>query len=698
MTFFIDAEDPPRIKGRDMPADATGFFTGLGAGFDTAALENDANLRAGRETFASREQLAMQAAERLGLDAIADWYEENAAGYDHLRPRPTTIEEAFRPGDPDLVDGTLELAREAANADPQAWADMALTDEDIESQTNARLQAEWEDSQALLDMMPSGKRAIAEFVGGMAGITLDVKNVPFLLLGGGSGSLVRIMGREAIINMSAEAAFLPSQFAMAERLDIPDPSIPEQLAMAAGAGAGIAGGMTAIGRGITYFRGRNQIQPVPQGVDVAEVEALIDEIEDALASDKPNPLEDIQIAPDREAEIADYEADVADFEAEYPEMRAQHPLAQHLKSRGGIAPRRFNSATQEWEPTPIAAELAHAGITPRTHLWLFNRNGLKDLDNLDDYSGLGDVVGMEGQYLSRQGLLDALISELSGAGKTPMTAEIAARMGSFGSRRDMELPEAVDGPFMVDRDSYDFAGGDVDAAIEADVRSFMREQGFEDILTAEEAASIVARAQRDGGDVEDMIVTALERPLDEYPDSKPAEIDLPWDDSIPEGQDDGSAESALGQGRPDPAGSLTALGAAGERGARNEGGSAFGTEETLAGTQQLVPGVRPITVKERLAREMDRPITGDQGVESEIGGLFDPFDSVRSDLFDNPAEASEIHSQIVADMRDKIETDGDFTVDMGDGKKARSASAVLDELDRDIEDIAVIELCGRTTT
>ena len=92
--------------------------------------------------------------------------------------------------------------------------------------------------------------------------------------------------------MGAEAAFLPSQFEMAERLGIPDPSVASQLAMAAGAGAILGGGVAAAQRGWSYYKGRNQTKPIGR-MDQLRTQIMVDQTEDILTSDTAQPFEQI---------------------------------------------------------------------------------------------------------------------------------------------------------------------------------------------------------------------------------------------------------------------------------------------------------------------------------------------------------------------------------------------------------------------
>ena len=309
MTFFLNGpETPPKIKANNPAVDLPTWGEGLGAAWSTAQLENDSNFVAARRRIGVKDNLAEQVIPRLGMDQIKPIIEErNAKAIANGMPSqvveiPDNVEDAVALMGPNFSERAIEMAREAAAADPDGWADVDLSDEAIEEQTNEVLRAEYEDAQQILEMMPGG-RASAEFIGGMGGITADVKNLPFLALGGGGGSIFRIMGREAAINMAAEAAFLPSQYKMAERLDIPDPSVASQLALAAGAGAILGGAMTAAQRGWTYYRGRNRVEPIGRMGDL-ESQAMVDQVEDILTSDTAQPFEQINRLVEEAGEAA----------------------------------------------------------------------------------------------------------------------------------------------------------------------------------------------------------------------------------------------------------------------------------------------------------------------------------------------------------------------------------------------------------
>lgn len=284
MTYFLgEKNDMGQVKPRGFGLRPTGLMEGLGASFDKAALEYDVNFRLNRERGRVETERADATIGILGETAVMDRLKQAGLIPDTL----TAPNEVLMKNERARAE-ILNYAREQQSANPDLWKDIDLSQEGIEATVNSRLQAEHQDAATILNMMPEW-RVVTDFAGGMAGITADVKNLPFLLFGVGSGSFMRAMTRGAGINMAAEASFLPAQYGMAERLDIPDPDPVLQLAMAAGAGAVIGGGIEAITRGYRYVRARQQ---VPEGVDPAFGASAMDAAEDALIVGE-NPVEAI---------------------------------------------------------------------------------------------------------------------------------------------------------------------------------------------------------------------------------------------------------------------------------------------------------------------------------------------------------------------------------------------------------------------
>lgn len=740
MTYFLQSNDAPKIKAQNPQSDLSSWFGGLGAAFTKSAMENDANFTAARKQRDVQFEMAQQAAPRVGIQALNDWYTETGAGYDHIRPAPQTTDEFFAMHGNEAYRMVLDVARQQADADPAKWADMDLSDAAVEKQVNERLRTEYEDAQLTLDMM-SGGRGAAEFLGGLGGITADIKNLPFLLIGGGSGSIMRVLGREAAINVAAEATFLPSQFDMAERLNIPDPDIRTQLAMAAVGGAVFGGLMEGGARAITYWKGRNVIQPVP-GYSMGTSDAMVTAAENAIAAGE-NPLQAVQqalkdtrpqpyilenpINPDRpplitterlppidgqepqplpnetiisQAETAIDNAE-KQFEADFPEMRFKYPLGRVIQKLGGVKASVIRDG--EKVRTPLAEELANMGVTTRTHPFIFSQKGMADLDNIpaNEHLGLSEVLPVDPLtgYFSREGLLQALGRELSGNGKTPMSGEILARRSEIDSigrtpSEDFIAGKQADDGWFVDLNKYHFDQDQLAAneQIARDFHAFLDEKYAGTTFTDAEKAEMVAELQRSGGDAEFLVERVMERELD-YAALPPQEAqdygDIPFFGNEP------TAQTPVGPG--------VRTGERSVADAQAEGGGTAGVADAsgqtrIPGTDRIDTGLSQRQASEIAARQQQSRMgrLDQTRVESDDTTLFG---GAQSDLFSDPTskEARALQDSIALSIRDEIAADADanIKVDMGDGKGERSISSVLDELD-DLQDFAeIISLCGQ---
>jgi hypothetical protein len=740
VTYFLQSNDAPKIKAQNPQSDLSSWFGGLGAAFTKSAMENDANFTAARKQRDVQFEMAQQAAPRVGIQALNDWYTETGAGYDHIRPAPQTTDEFFAMHGNEAYRMVLDVARQQADADPAKWADMDLSDAAVEKQVNERLRTEYEDAQLTLDMM-SGGRGAAEFLGGLGGITADIKNLPFLLIGGGSGSIMRVLGREAAINVAAEATFLPSQFDMAERLNIPDPDIRTQLAMAAVGGAVFGGLMEGGARAITYWKGRNVIQPVP-GYSMGTSDAMVTAAENAIAAGE-NPLQAVQqalkdtrpqpyilenpINPDRpplitterlppidgqepqplpnetiisQAETAIDNAE-KQFEADFPEMRFKYPLGRVIQKLGGVKASVIRDG--EKVRTPLAEELANMGVTTRTHPFIFSQKGMADLDNIpaNEHLGLSEVLPVDHLtgYFSREGLLQALGRELSGNGKTPMSGEILARRSEIDSigrtpSEDFIAGKQADDGWFVDLNKYHFDQDQLAAneQIARDFHAFLDEKYAGTTFTDAEKAEMVAELQRSGGDAEFLVERVMERELD-YAALPPQEAqdygDIPFFGNEP------TAQTPVGTG--------VRTGERSVADAQAEGSGAAGVADAsgqtrIPGTDRIDTGLSQRQASEIAARQQQSRMgrLDQTRVESDDTTLFG---GAQSDLFSDPTskEARALQDSIALSIRDEIAADADanIKVDMGDGKGERSISSVLDELD-DLQDFAeIISLCGQ---
>lgn len=162
------------------------------------------------------------------------------------------------PGAPLLLDDKrMEvMLLEARRLHPEAFEGKPITRAEIEAEVNGALRKEWDDAQATLSAAPDTffGRMVPEFIGRMGPAATDEVNGPLTILTAGVGTaanLGRMMLVEGGISVVGEALTLPDQFEMAERLDIPEPNVPAQLAFAGIVGAAIPGVLNVGGKAIT---------------------------------------------------------------------------------------------------------------------------------------------------------------------------------------------------------------------------------------------------------------------------------------------------------------------------------------------------------------------------------------------------------------------------------------------------------------
>lgn len=725
MTFFLSQEGLPKGRvGANLGAPST-LFEGLGAAFNKAALENDANLRARRETISEREAVARRAAGILGVDRIKPMVEEYNRKAESIGARSKMVDVTSDAAGmisslgPNGFQQVLDAAREDAKANPNAWKGIDLTDEGIDARVNERLQAEHRDYEGILRAMPAGRGA-AEFIGGMAGATFDVRNAPFLMLGGGGGSLLRVFAREAMLNVAAEATFLPSQFEMADRLNIENPNVFEHLATAALAGGVLGVGVEALARGFRYYAGMPTVAPdVP---DAGFYENAVIAAGDALTvGDDPVAAAGsiVDIAPPARVPVNPLITD-EDFAAagmfqasqkeEAPAVTQPSPIeaapdlgkllddTQAALDEAKKADNRFKKPLTEWikrtdnklDPAgPLAQELKARGITGKTAPGLFKKGGRGDLDNLvaseldNEMPGIIDATGTKygSDYLDTNGLLEVLVRDAQGDSSWLRSRGEVARLekqmtdietamqrqtagSNFVAKRKTE-----DGLF-IDPKNYGFDGIDPGEQISAEFDRWAAERGYDQALTPEEIRSIKAELQTRGGDAEYLVERAFERQLDYLDEPAPRTTETPESPRGRDGEPGRPVASEAGGG---------STGAEGDR-------PAVATERTDAGDQYLFDGITPIAERQRLEAEQVKRLGGKpRGPDSEIGGLFDSFDKVRTDLFDDLAspQATALRDGMIAEMRSAIDAGGDVKLSMraDDGKEITSLQGLLDEID-----------------
>lgn len=736
MTFFLDDAPTEPRQARNPPRQETGWWEGLGAATTSAGLQDDVNFTTARRRYDLTGDSVNAVIDTLGAENV----------WNRIRGKNSIPDVDFNAGAEQVMRTAINYRETilGAVADDDL-DDIPVTRDQIDQRVNEALQAEYQESQEILAMMPSG-RVSAEILGGIVGATADIKNIPFLLMGGGSGSIMRVIGREAAINVAAETAFLPTRFDMAERLNIPDPDIAETLAMAAFAGAGFAAASEGLARGMRYWQGRNRPSEAFALDMTPDVDAAISDLEaqmDAapartiqnLRTEEPDVIpsyrEENPINPQRPPLILTPDQRVITPDAPDPEIEAQRaaleasadeieamgptrskPLARYFARRhmAKDAQGLGLESLQIDQNGRAGQDLRARGVTSKTVPGLFKKGGRGDLDNLvasemeETFPGITAAAGLsdDGMYLDPDGLVEVLSRDALGDSSwlvaRAQAAQIRAQAAEIGrtAATDAVNPEVSSGGgLVIDRTMYDFdtPSNEADAAISQDVVSWLDQSGYRELLTDIEVEEIISVAQRDGGDVEFLVERVFEREA-EYAKGGgdgPAE-------EIPFGEGDQRDGRAPVAGEPAPASS---------RGSQEGAGRLSETpveyERTGAGEQQIIPGVAPVTERQRLEARQQAPMRG--GNAPTDMGLFDTgarrqadmFQPDR-DLFSEPTDPGNLDSRQASLQSDAAADDFDVRIERPDGTVVNvRASEAMQELSDDMEFAGIIDLCGRPT-
>ena len=171
-----------------------------------------------------------------------------------------------------------------------------------------------------------------------------------------------------------------------------------------------------------------------------------------------------------------------EFEQLSREKIMKRPLTNLIKSKGGIDP-----------AGRAAEELRSMGVTPKTHVGLFRRGGLTDLDNLtpEDFPESIRFGGTDGRYVAPSRIFDGLASEgrgnaVSSASDQSLSdrlAEMEQLLPEFESRRSA-LSEAASFPTAPDASSDVYRVSNVE-----DVDAIKR--ALDDIARTNEGAGLM---------------------------------------------------------------------------------------------------------------------------------------------------------------------------------------------------------------
>lgn len=175
-----------------------------------------------------------------------------------------------------------EIARNVPR-DPARWGQFPLTKEQFDKAIDTELAREREEAQAILDQPGGG---VAEFAGSALRAITDQRTL-VLLPFGVQGAFWRTVASETALGAVGEAITLPSQYEMAERLDIADPDPWTQILGGAALGGGLTAGILGAARGIGKLRTRRQAKAdaAALGGDPMVAEIEIDGAEDRMRGD-----------------------------------------------------------------------------------------------------------------------------------------------------------------------------------------------------------------------------------------------------------------------------------------------------------------------------------------------------------------------------------------------------------------------------
>lgn len=727
MTYFLDAPTTPAPR-RNPDLKLSDNWSGLGAAVEQGWQAADVGAQRSRQITWETQLTAEPAAKRLGIDALNERYVQEEDGYDHLRPAPTTVDDFFAMHGNRASEIALELAREKAAAEPDAWKDLDLSPEGIEARVTDQRKKELEENQQIIAMSPNpGRNSV---LGEIGAAIADPVNIALAPLGGGGGSLLRVMGREALVNAGAEALQFPARQRVAKELGQAAPDFIESVTLGAIGGAALGGVFHGVGRAVEYFKTRSRVH-VPVGESPINSALAANAAEDALiVGDDPieaaravvtkiqapylleNPINPTRPPLISEAAPAATTLTPSDMAAQgIPpvETSALPPMADAMPQSTGelvaMAQRAVDQAaaadTKEKNPLidalrrskpigqegsgsyfpskqvhpegALAQDLRAAGITSKTHPGLFSRKGSKDLDNLpadeweSQFPGIMDATGTKpGEtYLNQQGLSDLIKREAGGdstwlrsrADAQKAQADLDAMMRQpLNSQELFQAQARAPGGLYIDRNAYEFTDGFSFAdAIERDVNAYLDREWAEGMFMPSERHEILKELTKNGGDVEYLVERILSREADyvDLPKHEAYPYEIPEDEffSFPPAS---SAPDARGSG----AGAAREQNTGATGGSRaDQAGSDRAVEQTAAGQQSLIPGVKPITQRQRLEAAQQRVLGGGpREADSQIGGLFDPGAKSRTDLFSDamaPA-ARDFDARRVNDLREEV--------------------------------------------
>lgn len=150
----------------------------------------------------------------------------------------------------------FSLVEKARLHDPSAFEGLPSTMEEFEIEVTRRRQAEYDAASAVVGAAPAGSWG-AEFAGrAVAGMT-DEMSVVTLPLGAGVGAGIKgVIATEAAISAGSELAIAPRRQQVAADLDVPEPNIVADVALAGALGGALGGAIAGAPKAVRAARDR----------------------------------------------------------------------------------------------------------------------------------------------------------------------------------------------------------------------------------------------------------------------------------------------------------------------------------------------------------------------------------------------------------------------------------------------------------
>lgn len=717
--MFVSAseQDATPRPGRVAPSATTGFFDVLTAGFTSEAIETDWHNYTGRRVGDTYRTIYSALSSALGEERVQEEMQSRGLRVERL-PGRRSLDQIWS-ADPRYGQALLDMAQGQIE---DFFGPVPATREQLAQGVYDDIRSEWDDAAATLEMGGAGS-GVAEFLGRGGAAMSDAVSLVTLPLGAGAGSFGRALLMEAALGAAGEAAILPRQYQQAERLGTPEPDPIAQIAMGAAFGGALGVAGEGLSRALTYTRLRRSLTRIPDDISMPEAQAAIEGAQQALEAGEPVPpivREDgpmLEPAPLEVQEAAaaegapgpqglpsreEIDAQIQEIRQQNPEVGRARPTLEQLLQLGGIQWRRSNPNTGESELTPIAQELRGMGITAQNLVGIIRRNGMAEIDNIvaTEFADGGTPrlrTDDTGTYLDRDALLEAIAQEVGGrpAYRTIEAEDAAARVRDLEDnfeaiRREMDEIASAEGvPSRQSDDTYLTPPRDGEDALDrADAAERMVERYVDSLpyqpneMTRLDAAMYLAET---GGDVETAVTRAIMDAIEE--DYYAAQGSQAPQTGGSEGLSPSAADA--GPGGRDGA----AADGAGEppQNARSDG---RGSEATPAGEQSLIPGVEPVTARQRLEAQQNAPMRGGEAVADD--GLFDMNARLQRDMFDDP-ESPAMQARLDVreeEMRAAMEGLDDVMIEL-EGETV-SARSLLDDIEADRAHAEAIETCGWT--